>query len=112
MLFGLKTVLQEVLWIRIRTRIKVINSIRIRIKVISLIRICIILQMTTQNVWNISLFEPFFKVFSLYLEARIRVRIKVKGRIRIRVKVTSRIHCLVCNYGSENWNLVPVESHP
>ncbi len=40
-----------------------------------------------------SLFENFFKVLSLYLEARIRIRnrIKVKGRIRIRIKVTSRI---------------------
>jgi hypothetical protein len=28
---------------------------------------------------------------SLYLEARIRIRIKVKGRIRVRIKVTSRI---------------------
>ncbi len=34
-----------------------------------------------------------FKVLSLYLEARIRIRnrIKVKDRIRIRIKVTSRI---------------------
>jgi hypothetical protein len=30
-------------------------------------------------------------VLSLYLEARIRIRIKVKGRIRNRIKVTSRI---------------------
>ncbi len=27
-----------------------------------------------QNVWNMSLFEHFFKVLSLYLEARIRIR--------------------------------------
>ncbi len=40
---------KTVLWIRIR--------IRIRIKVISWIRICINLQMTSQNVWNMSLFE-------------------------------------------------------
>ncbi len=44
---------------------------------------------------QMSLFEYFFKVFSLYMEARIRIRIriKVKGRIRIRIriKVTSRI---------------------
>jgi hypothetical protein len=46
-----------------------------------------------------SLFKHFFKILSLYLEARIRIwlriRIKVKGRIRIRlrirIKVTSRI---------------------
>jgi hypothetical protein len=38
-------------------------------------------------VWNMGLFEHFFKVFSLYLEARIRLRIhiKVKGRVRIRI---------------------------
>ncbi len=29
------------------------------------------LQMASQNVWNMSLFERFFKVFSLYLESRI-----------------------------------------
>jgi hypothetical protein len=38
--------------IKIQTRI----CIRIRIKVISWIRIRIILQMTSQNVWNMSLF--------------------------------------------------------
>jgi hypothetical protein len=40
-------------------------------------------------------FEYFFRVFSFYLEARIRIwiqiRIKVKGTIRIRIRVTSRI---------------------
>jgi hypothetical protein len=43
--------------------------------------------------WNMSLFEYFFKVLSLYLAAMIRIRIKVNGRIRIRIriKVTSRI---------------------
>jgi hypothetical protein len=60
---------------------------RIRIKVISLIRININLQMTSQNVWNVSLFEHFFKVLSLYLEARIRIRIKVKGKVRIRSRI-------------------------
>ncbi len=64
---------------------------RIHIKVISWIRIRINLQMTSQNVWNMSLFEHFFKVLSLYLEARIRICIKLKRRIRIRIKVTSRI---------------------
>ncbi len=39
-------------WIRIRTR----ND----------------LQMTSENVWKMSLFEPFFKVSSLYMEAKIR----------------------------------------
>jgi hypothetical protein len=36
-----------------------------------------------------SLFEHFFKVFSLYLEARVRIwiRIKLTGGIRIRSKV-------------------------
>ncbi len=45
--------------------------------------------MTSQTVWNISLFEHFFKVLSLYwkVKIRIRIRIKVKGRIRIRIKV-------------------------
>ena len=46
--------------------------IRIRIKVISwMIRIN--LQMTSQNVWNLGLFEHFFKILSLYLEAEIRI---------------------------------------
>jgi hypothetical protein len=49
--------------IQIRIRIKVISwiCVRIRIKVISwiLIRIHIYLQMTSQNVWNVSLFELF-----------------------------------------------------
>jgi hypothetical protein len=68
---------------------------RLRIKVISWIRIN--LQMTSQNVWNMSLFKHFLKVLSFYLEARIRIRIqiriKVKVRIRIRIgiKVTSMI---------------------
>jgi hypothetical protein len=53
------------------------------------------LQMTSQNVWNMSLSEHFFKVLSLYLAARIQIRIKVKGRIRIRIKVTSRIRILI-----------------
>jgi hypothetical protein len=36
--------------------------IRIRIKVISCIRIRIILQMTSQNVWKLSLFEHLTRV--------------------------------------------------
>jgi hypothetical protein len=47
--------------------------------------------MTSQNVWNMSLFEHFFKGLSLYWEARIRIRIRVKSRIRFRIKVM-RIH--------------------
>jgi hypothetical protein len=41
------------------------------------------------NVWNMRLFEHFFKVLSLYLEARtlIRIRIKVTIWIRIRINV-------------------------
>jgi hypothetical protein len=84
------------LWIRIRTRIKLKDRIQIRIKVISWIRISIKAgQMTSQNVWNMSLFEHFFNVLGHYLEARIRIRIKEKGsirsRIRVHIKVTSRI---------------------
>jgi hypothetical protein len=65
--------------------------IRIRIKVISWIQIRIILQMTSQNVWNVSLFFcSLFKGLSLYLEARIWIRIwirsRVKSRICIRIK--------------------------
>jgi hypothetical protein len=43
------------------------------------------------NVVNLD--EQNFKVLSLYLQARNRIRIciKVKGRIRIRIKVTSRV---------------------
>ncbi len=76
-------------------RIKVKGRIRIRIKVTSRIRIRISLQIRNQNVWNMSLFEHFFKGLSLYLEAKIRIwiRFKVKGRIRIRIriKITSKI---------------------
>jgi hypothetical protein len=68
--------------IRIRFRIKVISWIR------NQIRIRNNLQLTSKNVWNMSLFEHFFKSFSLYLEARIwiRIRIRVKSRIQIRAK--------------------------
>jgi hypothetical protein len=64
-------------WIRIRI------NLQIRIKVISWFRIRINLQMMSQNVRNRSLFEHYFKVLSLYLEATIRIRSKEKGRIRI-----------------------------
>jgi hypothetical protein len=62
--------------IRIRIRIKVISSIRKQI------RIRITLQMTSQNVWNVSLFEHFFKDLSLYLEARIWIQIRIRTRIK------------------------------
>jgi hypothetical protein len=58
----------------------------VRIKVISWIRIRV--RDYNQKCME---YEVFFKVLSLYLEARIRIRIKVKGRIRICLKVTSRI---------------------
>jgi hypothetical protein len=69
-------------------------SILIRIKVISWlqnrIRIRINLQMTSQNVWNMSLIEHFCKGMNIYLEARIwiriQIRIRVKSRIWIRIK--------------------------
>jgi hypothetical protein len=51
--------------------------------------------MRSRNVWKLILFKHLFTVLSLYLEARIliriRNRIKVTGRIRIRIKLTSRI---------------------
>ncbi len=65
------------------------SVLRIRIR----IPIRINLQTTSQNLWNMSLFEHFFQVLSLYLKARtrIQIRIKVNGRTRIRVKLSSRI---------------------
>ncbi len=71
-------------------KIRIWIRIRIRIKVISWIRICIDLQITIQNVRNISLFEHFSKGYSLYLEARIWIWIRI--RIPIRVKSRVRIH--------------------
>ncbi len=44
---------------------------------------------------NVSLFEHFFKILGLYLEAKIRIRIKVKGRIRIRIKEKGSIQIRV-----------------
>jgi hypothetical protein len=66
--------------IRIRIRINVISWIWNRIRINS--------QMTSQNVWNMSLFGHFFKGLSLYLAARIwiRIRIMVKSRTRIYIK--------------------------
>ncbi len=68
-------------------KIKVRIRIRIRIRVISWIRIRINLQGQAKmcGIW----YEPIlalFKGLSLYLEARIWIRIRVKRRIRIRVK--------------------------
>ncbi len=81
-------------WIRMDPH-QLKGRMRIRIKIISWNRIHIKIQMKSQNAWNMSLFEHFLKVLSLYLEASIRIRIgfhiKVTSRIRIRIKVTSRI---------------------
>ncbi len=60
--------------IRIRIRSKVISWIRNRI------RIRINLHMTSLNVWNMSLFEHFFEGFSLHMEARIWIRIRIRGQ--------------------------------
>jgi hypothetical protein len=55
-----------------------------------LLRIRINLQMISQAaklyLWNMSLFEHFFKGLSLYLEARIWIRIRIRIRIRICIK--------------------------
>jgi hypothetical protein len=65
------------------------------------IRIRINLQITSQNVLNMNLWEHFFKVLSIYLHASIwiRIRIHATSRIRIRIKVTSRLrirqHCTI-----------------
>jgi hypothetical protein len=61
--------------------------IRIRIKMRSWIRIRIILQMTSQYIWNMSLYEHFFKGLSLYLESRIWIRIRVSIRVKILIRV-------------------------
>jgi hypothetical protein len=49
------------------------------------------LQITNQNVWNMSLFGHIFKGLSLYLEARIWIR------IRVRVKTTRQKKVLKYN---------------
>jgi hypothetical protein len=85
-------------------QIKIRIRIRIHIKVISWIRnlnlIRINLQMTSQNVWHWSIFEHIFIRFSLYLEARllIRIHIKLNSRIpdphqiiRIRICISIRV---------------------
>jgi hypothetical protein len=53
------------------------------------IRIRINKPMASPNVWNLSLFWHFSKSPSLYLEARIRIRfrIRVMGRIWIRIRI-------------------------
>ncbi len=45
------------------------------------IRIRTDLQMTSQNVYNMSLFENRLKVLILYLEVRIRIRIRIRIKI-------------------------------
>ncbi len=75
----------SVLWIRIRIRMHLASNWKI--------------ESGYKMYGNWTLFEQFFKILSIYLETRnrirIRNRIKVKGRIqiriRIRIKVTSRI---------------------
>ncbi len=57
--------------IKIRIRINLISWVRNRI------RIRINLQITSQNVWNMSLFLALFQGFGLYLEARIWIRIRI-----------------------------------
>ncbi len=58
------------------------------------IRIRIYLQMTSRNDWNMNLIQHFFKGLSLYLEARIWIRIRIKViswiRIRINLQMTSQ----------------------
>ncbi len=79
--------IKKISWLRTRIRIKVINRIQDPDPH----------QFADDKpqCWNISLFEHVSKVLSLYLEARIRIwiRIKVKSRIWIwiRIKVTGRI---------------------
>jgi hypothetical protein len=71
------------------------NLDRIRIKEISWIRnwsrIRISLQITSQNVWNLSLFLHFYKGLSLYLEARIWIRIRKRIRVISRIPIRIRI---------------------
>ncbi len=73
-------------------RIKLKGRIRIRIKVISWIRIRkrINLQMASQNVWNMSLFEHFFKVLSLYWKDPDPHQRERQDPIRILITVTNR----------------------
>jgi hypothetical protein len=72
--------IKAILWIRIRIQIKVISWIWIRIH--------INLQMTSQNVLNMTIFEHFFKDWDLYMEARIRIRLQIKmPMVRINIKV-------------------------
>jgi hypothetical protein len=57
--------------------------------VISWIRIRINLQMTSQNVCDMSLILHFFKGYSLNLAARIWVRIHISVKSRICIKLKS-----------------------
>jgi hypothetical protein len=60
----------------------VADTVRIRIKLKGTrrIRTCLNLQMKSQKIWHMSQFEHFFNILSLYLEARIQIRIKVTIR--------------------------------
>jgi hypothetical protein len=103
--------LVPVLGIRIRIRIRICmdprhfgnldphpHHIRIRsgsaFKVITWIRnrIRINLQMTSPCVWNMSLFEHFFKGLSLSLEARIWTRTRIPIRVKSRIRTFIHIH--------------------
>jgi hypothetical protein len=50
--------------------------------------------MTKHSVWNMSLFEHFLKSLSLFLNARIwiRIRLRVESRIRIRICIKVVVH--------------------
>jgi hypothetical protein len=91
------------IWSRIRIRIKVISWIQNRIW------ISINLQMTSQNVWHMSLIEHFFKALSLYLVARIWIQIciRVKSRIRIRINKKIRISITSKSGSASNKNQNP-----
>jgi hypothetical protein len=52
-----------------------LHQIKIRIRI--WIRIRLNFQIKSQNAWNTSLFEHFFKSLSPYLEAGIQIRVKV-----------------------------------
>ncbi len=67
------------------------------------------LQMTGQNVWNMRLFENFFKVLSLSLEARVRICITGKSRIRIQIELTCRIRIRI-NRTSRIWIRIKMTS--
>ncbi len=50
------------------------------------------MQMTSHNVLNMSLFNHFFKVLSLYLEARIRIRIRISPPLDNLARGKDKLH--------------------